>query len=179
MPGNFNFLNLDSAVRTLMLEEIHLDREKEMLYASDRFNETGHRVFAAFLLEAAERGTEATLADQLSNADCFNEMEFKAGQWKRVPNNAHTLYAQGEFNRYYIRAICRYLLANPMSKGRIYRARESSKPRPESQAKLGKIIDPQSVLTNLRDRIGAPVGFGLPDINSGLCIEIIVEDTSN
>jgi hypothetical protein len=83
------------------------------------------------------------------------------------------LFAQCEFNRFYSRAVCSYVLANPDYGIRIYRARQSRIPRPESEAKLGRMLDATVVLKDLRDHLATDVEFGLPEINSGLSLELV------
>ena len=100
-------------------------------------------------------------------------MELSAGKTKKVPNNAHTLFAQCEFNRFYCRGLCSYALGNPNNGIPIYRARQSSKPRLESEAKLGRMLDAAVVLKDLRNHLATDVEFGLPEINSGLSLELV------
>jgi hypothetical protein len=100
-------------------------------------------------------------------------MELSAGKWKKVGSNAPTLFAQCEFNRFYCRGLCLYALGNPGNGVRIYRARESSSPRPESEAKLGRMLDANVVLNDLRNHLATDVEFGLPEINSGLSLELV------
>ncbi|HEX3143912.1 MAG TPA: hypothetical protein VHQ64_08070 [Pyrinomonadaceae bacterium] len=99
--------------------------------------------------------------------------EVSAGKTKAVPRNAHTLFAQCEFNRFYCRGLCCYAIGNPVNGIRIYRARQSSKPRPQSEAKIGRLLDPNIVLKDLRDHLATDVEFGLPEINSGLSLELV------
>lgn len=113
-----------------------------MLVLSTRFTDDGKIGYPPLLQSAATNYNEAWLADRLIGS--FNEMELSAGKWKKVGRNAHTLFAQCEFNRFYCRGLCAYVLSNPNNGIRIYRARESSNPRPESQAKLGRMLDPTS-----------------------------------
>jgi len=90
----------------------------------------------------------------------------------RVPLNAHLILAEGEFNRFYIRALCR----KAISKGKIievYRAKQVDNPRTESQVLIGKSLDPQKLLDDLRQHIGVDIILGVPaGPNSGLSVRL-------
>jgi len=171
MPGDFDFRNLTPEMREFMLREIEQDIADDVLVLSKRFTGTGSIGYPGFLRSAASDHNEAWLAEHLIGS--FNPTELSAGKAKAVPRNAHTLFAQCEFNRFYCRAVCSYVLSNPNDGIRIYRARESKIPRPESEAKLGRILDAATVLKDLRERLATDVEFGLPEINSGLSLELV------
>lgn len=86
------------------------------------------------------------------------------------PHAAQQL-GEGEFNRYYIRGLCRRAEGEGKNKLIIYRGKEVSNPRPESEAKIGSAVSTEILLTTLRkndfvtieDAIGVPGGP-----NSGL-----------
>jgi len=171
MPGDFNFRNLTPAVREYMLREIDQDIADGVLYLSKRFTEAGNIGYPALLRSAATDYNEAWLAERLIGS--FIDMEMSAGKPKKVASNAHTLLAQSEFNRFYCRGICSYVIENPGTVVRIYRARESSKPRPQSEAKIGRVLVADVVLKDLQNRTGTDVDFGMPEINSGLSLELV------
>lgn len=171
MPSDFNFRNLTSDVRTHMLAEVDFDLSSGVLYPSDRFNDTGKAQYPTLIRSAVSSHDEAWLANSLQGM--FNEQEFKAGKWKKVRWDAHILFAQSEFNRFYIRGICCFALANPTHGVRVYRARASENPRPESEAKIGRMMAPAVVLADLRSRIGTDVEFGMPEVFSGLSLELV------
>jgi hypothetical protein len=176
MPNNFHFRNLTAEVRQHMLAEIDQDIADDVLVKSTRFTDDGVTGYPELLSRAAREHEEAWLAESLLGS--FNTTELSAGKEKSVPRNAHTVFAQGEFNRFYCRAICVYALANPNYSIRIYRARQSSNPRPESEAKLGKILDAATVLQDLRTRLATDVEFGPNEINSGLSLELVRNATT-
>ena len=171
MPGDFDFRNLTPEMRECMLREIDQDTADGVLVLSKRFTEAGSVGYPPLLRSAASEHNEAWLAERLIGS--FIDMELAAGKWKKVASNAHTLFAQCEFNRFYCRADCSYVLANPNYGIRIYRARQSRIPRPESEAKLGRMLDAAVVLKDLRDHLATDVEFGLPEINSGLSLELV------
>jgi len=171
MPGDFDLRNLIAEVRQHMIAEIDQDIADDVLVKSKRFSDDGALGYPPLLRSAATEYDEAWLAESLIGA--FNATELSAGKEKAVPRNAHTLFAQGEFNRFYCRAICLFALANPDYSIRVYRARQSTKPRPESEAKLGQILDAAMVLKDLRTRLATDVEFGPNEISSGLCLELV------
>lgn len=172
MPGDFDFRNLTAEVRQHMLAEIENDIADCVLVMSKRFTDDGAAKYPPLLRTAATEHNEAWLADQLIGS--FNATELSAGKPKAVRHDAHILFAQNEFNRFYCRAICRHALANPDYSLRIYRARQSKNPRPQSEAKLGSTLDAASVLKDLQDHLATDVEFGMPEINSGLSLELVL-----
>jgi len=171
MPGDFDFRNLTAEVRQHMVAEIDQDMADGVLVKSKRFTDAGVVGYPPLLRSAATKYDEAWLAERLVGS--FNATELSAGKIKPVPRNAHTLFAQCEFNRFYCRAICLFALANYNYSIRVYRARQSKVPRPQSEAKLGRILDAATVLKDLRDRLATDVEFGPNEINSGLSLELV------
>lgn len=174
MPGNFEFRNLTQETRSMMLTEVDSDQASGVLYPSACFNETGPGIYPVLLREAITSFEEAWLGDQLRTKGCFGERYVDSnGKDSKVPTNAHERFAQGEFNRFYIRSLCLQALSNPDKRLIVYRARESSFKRPESEAKIGKTVSAQEVLDDLRTSIGTGTFFGVPEANSGLSLELI------
>lgn len=171
MPGDFTFRNLTPEVRECMLREIDQDIADGVLYLSKRFTEAGNIGYPPLLRSAATDYNEAWLAERLIGS--FNVEETSARKTIQVARTAHTLLAQCEFNRFYCRGICSYAIEYPDNIVRIYRARESSKPRAQSEAKIGRMLVADVVLKDLRNRIGTDLEFGTPEINSGLSLELV------
>jgi hypothetical protein len=174
--GDFDFRNLTAEVRQHMLAEIDQDIADDVLVKSKRFTENGIVGYPPLLRSAASEYDEAWLAERLIGS--LNATELSAGKLKPVPRNAHTLFAQCEFNRFYCRAICLFALTNPDYSIRVYRARQSKIPRPESEAKLCKTLDAATVLKDLRDHLATDVEFGPNEINSGLSLELVLNANS-
>ena len=172
----FSFVDLDDRTRPLMLDEVRHDSENGSVYISTRLNDFGKKQYPTLLQSAFAVGTEQTLANELKTG-CFNDTEQrkkpKGGYTiASIPANAHEVLAEGEFNRYYIRALCRRAVAEG-KKLQVYRAKSVTNPRCESHAKVGQDVDPQSLLTDLRKNIGVDTCLGLPaGPNSGLCVRL-------
>lgn len=169
--ANFTFFNLDEETRKLMLEEINSDISKDNLYLSNRLDINGKEKYPAFLIESVNNGTEETFTNLLLQDGCFNETESVQGRPKKVPSNAPSLLCQSEFNRFYIRAICLRAINQNQDEVEIYRGRESSWARPESEMLIGTNLNANDLLEDLRSSIGtSPKLF--PDINSGLTVKL-------
>jgi hypothetical protein len=96
----------------------------------------------------------------------------------KVPTNSREMLAEGEFNRYYIRAICRIAIEEQVSL-EIYHAKSVHSPRTESQQKIGQTVNPSTLLTDLRSHIEVDTALGLPaGPNSGLSVRLSIKETA-
>lgn len=168
--------NLDEATRKFMLEEIEHDLSNGALYLGKRLSPKGEADYPNLLTEAARSHDDEWLAGQLNLGDRLKAMEerrTKSGTtMAKVPVNAHETLAEGEFNRFYIRALCRRAIAEALALV-VYRAKAVSTPRSESQAKIGQQVDPTKLLADLRDNPGVDTALGLPaGPNSGLSVKL-------
>ena len=78
-----------------------------------------------------------------------------------------------EFNRFYIRALCRRAIDDNIPALAVYRARPSKNPRPTSEKKVGNLVDPRELLDDLRARPGTRPAMGLPaGPNSGVSVRL-------
>lgn len=169
----FKFENLDSKTRELMLDEVELDIKNGKLYLSPRLSDYGKKQYIQLLKNTILKGNETIFADNLRNQSCLNSSELRKSKIVRVPVNASETLAEGEFNRYYIRAVCRMVIEDKRGILEIYRAKQVSTPRLESQLMIGKIVDPDKLLNDLRTNIGVDTVLGLPPgPNSGLSVRI-------
>ncbi len=173
---SFSFKDLTNETRRYMIEEVNYDLQNGNLYLSDRLSDTGKSVYADLLIKSIEHGDEATLAQSLIGK--FNSTYFRKNpsgtlSSVKMPINQNVMLAEGEFNRFYIRALCR----TAMLKGRklkIYRAKFSTSPRLDSERKIGSFVDAQQLLLDLRKNTGTDTALGLPPgPNSGLSVELV------
>lgn len=170
-----NLRNLDDLTRKYMLEELSLDIKKNKLCLGKYLSEVGKSDYPILLRSAMENGDIASLAESLKNNERLEShvmcSRSKSGM-KKVPKNASEMLAEGEFNRFYIRAKCRRAIDESVMVI-AYRARESRNPRMESLALEGKEFDPTELLTALRNSIGVEAGLGLPPgPNSGMSVDL-------
>lgn len=162
-------------IRKFMREEIELDENNGQLYFSKRLSQTGLQDYPDLLKTAVTNHDIAWLASQLKNKGCIKQMEEQTRNGvvhaKKVPHNAAESMAEGEFNRFYMRGLCRYALNSGVTALEVYRARISSSPRSESEQRVGEKVSPEVLLQDLRENIGANTFLGIPGgVNSGLSV---------
>lgn len=172
----FYFENLDEKTRKYMLEELEYDNQNHNLYISTRLNNYGINLYPKTLAKAASSGNEVTFASDINQGylNLTEQRKSRKGGYTtaKVPSNAHELLAEGEFNRLYVRALCRRAIDENLIL-EVYRAKPVNNPRSESQAKIGQLVDPNTLLHDLRTNIGIDTALGIPaGPNSGLSVKI-------
>ena len=172
------YRSLDQQTRQIMLEEFNLDISSGNMYLSKRFNDFGEEYYVKAMPKHIMEGSDDTLAEDLKNNDCFKSHEERKNPkggvtLAKIPETACQTFAEGEFNRFYIRA----LSIRAATEGRplqIYRGRQSTNPRPESEALIGSNVNPGAILNDLRENKGIDTVLGLPSgPNSGLTVNLI------
>lgn len=174
-----NYRNLDEVTRPLMLEEIELqERTEPGLYYSSYLSDRGRADWPTLLRTAAQSHTDTWFGNELQNQGRLNE----TAQRRRpkgdgfttvsVPHTANETLSEGEFNRFYIRAVCRRAINEGHSYVVVYRAKEVAHPRPESEARIGTHVDPHVLLADLRANVGVETSSGFPGPNSGLSVHL-------
>ena len=179
----FDFQNLSDRVRGLMQDEVDFDVDENNLHLSSRLSPKGQREWKNLLRRVFEDGSEVELTNELGEpgGEYLNAREINArtGGTKSVPTNAGQTLAEGEFNRYYIRALCQLVLQDG-GQLEIYRARTSAKPDPVSQSRIGSPIDALDLLNDLRKNVGTDTALGVAGHpNSGLSVRIRSRDGSD
>ena len=168
---------LDDRTRHLMLEEVQRDEHANTLYLSPRLSARGQTDFPVLLRQAVQQHDDNWLAQQLRKEDRLNRTETRTRQGKThvadVPHTAPETLAEGEFNRFYIRALCVRAIEDGL-RLQVYRAKSVTNPRSVSQARVGTYVDPQTLLHDLRSHQGVDTALGLPaGPNSGLSVLLI------
>lgn len=140
---------------------------------SPRLNNKGRADYPGLLRTALTQGDDSSLAAELSAGGLLKTHETRKRGGKtytaRVPSNAAETLAEGEFNRFYLRGLCRFALDTRIDHLIIYRAKQVREPRPESEARIGTKISPHLLLEDLRAHPGVDTALGLPPgPNSGL-----------
>lgn len=154
-----NYANLDDHTRRFMREEIAMDNAAGTLYMSARLSPRGAQDWPDLLQGAAAQGNDATLAEMLNRDGRLNEFEErrkpKGGvTMARVPETAAATLAEGEFNRFYSRALCRRALDQGIPRLIVCRAKHVTSPRRESEQKIGTQFDAGQLLADLRANPG-------------------------
>jgi hypothetical protein len=170
--------DLTPSVRARMLDEIAADRAARRLYSGKRLTPRGHALYPDLLERAAREGTPETLAAALRAAGCMQPSSSpRAGRLVigtvGSQDRAQTL-AEGEFNRFYMRAVCLEAIARGMPVVQIYRAKRVQEPRPRSQMLIGGHKDAEALLRDLRVNVGESTESGVPGgPNSGLSVSLL------
>lgn len=164
--------NLDSVTRGYMVQEMQMGDH----YESPRLTSQGLSAWPALMQEAAKHHNDDWLAQQLINHNYLRSEESYTRDGvtrSRRINQQHAAQqlGEGEFNRYYIRGLCQRAKKDGKNELVIYRGKDVTTPRPESEAKIGTLVSIEVLLATLRkndfvtieDAIGVPGGP-----NSGL-----------
>lgn len=89
--------------------------------------------------------------------------------------NAAEVLAQSEFNRYFVRGLCRRAIATKIERLQVFRAKPVANPRAESEHKIGLLVDPEVVLIDVRksQEYGVETALGIPPgPGSGITLRI-------
>jgi hypothetical protein len=170
--------NLDAETRRFMLEEIEMDIASDRLYLSSYLGQRAQGNWADLLRSAAATGTDDSLAAELRRPGMLNattQRRKPTGGYTtaRVPHTAPETLAEGEYNRYFCRGLCRRAIANGIARLKVFRAKAVENPRPESQEKIGLLIDPEVILIDIRNSTGVETALGIPPgPNSGITLKI-------
>jgi len=171
------YRSLNERTRRFMVSEIENDISKGSLYISPRLTKEHRETWVYLLIEAAKGQSDSWLAEELRSRHMLAAQEqrkTKSGYTTvKVPSNAHEALAEGEFNRFYIRAVCLATLEDKKVSVTAYRGRASANPRPETEAAVGKEFDAAILLEDLRSSPGVDTALGIPSgPNSGLTVFI-------
>jgi hypothetical protein len=171
-------VDLDKRTRELMLAEMEYDVARNQLHISPFLSGQGQRDYPNLLREAIESGDETTLAAALNEQRrierAMPRKQQKGGfQLVASPYTAADTVAESEFNRYYIRALCRRAIEDGIPELVVYRARPATNPRPESEALVETAVGPAELLADLRAHPGEATALGIPaGPNSGISVRL-------
>jgi hypothetical protein len=157
-----------------MCEEITRAKESDNIYFSTRFNEIGRKIWIQLLRSAAENFDEHWLAFQLEMAGGMTHLKPQKKPWnytiEYMPDTRVEMLATGQFNRFYMAAICDRALEDGEISVSIYRAKHKRNPREDSQILEGTFRDPNDLLQELRNK-DLCLKCEISRINSGLSID--------
>jgi hypothetical protein len=165
-----NFINLDSATRRFMVEEINNDIKVGTLYESPRLSPSGTQQYPELLRTAAQDGSD----DSLWLNTTEQRRRPKGGMTlAKVPITAPETLAEGEFNRFYARGLCLRAMAQGIESLVVYRPKDVVNPRPESVVLIGKSLPAKQLLDDLLANPRKDIPLGLPPgPNSGLSVKL-------
>lgn len=174
----FHFHHLDPRTRKLMADEVARDMAAGTLYYGQRLSAQGRQDWPQLLQDAIARGDEDSLAASLRRGNRLNTTEQRrtpsgGTTTAGVPVTAAETLADGEFNRFYIRAVCRRALEDGIPIVIVSRAKPAMNARSASEAKIGTRLHADALLNGLRTNPGVDTALGLPaGPNSGLSVEL-------
>lgn len=147
-------------VRAFMREEFLWSSQRNKLYFGQYLSEAGRARYSRLLEKALRSGSPDSLAESLA----------QPGLWQaNAPRKSVETFAWDEFNKYYMRGLCRWVQLHPHHHAlEVIRGRASQSRRASSDATLGNSRNPEKFLQALREspRINP---FGA---NSGLTLRI-------
>lgn len=173
----YDYEPVPAEIRKLMLDELQYDAEHNSLYLNPLLKPDSAAAYLSLLLTALETGTPESFGAALGAADLLQAQQTYIRQEREVTaklpaNYALTLVA-GEFNRYYMRAVCRAAIQQAVPAVEIYRAKAVATPRQTADERIGRCLPPDAVLADLRQtNFEQPSQYGLGAPNSGLSIRI-------
>jgi len=165
--------DIDDVDRRFMLEEFSRDMTEGRIYPSPRLSPTGTADFPGLLREAVAEHDDNWLAEQLNSGGRLRTRETSQRKGvpyqKAVPWNAADTLAEGEFNRLYIRGQCLRALHEGAAKVEIFRAKAVTDPRPDSEFRIGVLVDASQLLDDIRNHVGIDTALKVPGgPNSGI-----------
>ncbi len=173
----FDYEPVSADLRKLMLDELQYDAEHNALYINPLLKPGSAAAYLPLLLAALEAGTPESFALALSAVQLLEAQQTYTRQGREVtaklPANYALTLAAGEFNRYFMRAVCRSAIAQGMPAVEIYRAKAVATPRQTADERVGRRVPPDALLADLRQsNFEQPSQYGLGAPNSGLSIRI-------
>jgi hypothetical protein len=202
--------DLDDTTRKWMMEEYRHDLDKGALFVSPLLSDRGRREYPDLLKEAIGRHDEAWLASALGSGDRMNltqksvhqgsgehhKLAFRAGHSnpkagipaddaaQEVPTSTPQVLAEGVFNRYYARGLCRRAIDEGVDALEIYRYSRAAgvhftdqslgePSEPGIDRTGGTTVDPKELLARLRNTPEEEMDTGVPgEPNSGLSVRL-------
>ncbi|SRR5258708_14975014 len=171
-----NLQNLTEA-RSKMVSELDADIGAGTLYISARLSPQGRTRYPVLLREAMQSHNDAWLAGKMRAEGLFSDTETRQTKkgpiTARVPVTAADTLAEGEFNRFYARGLCRFAIDSRIDRVTVYRAKEVAVPRAESEQMIGTTVSATALLSDLRTHTGMDTALHLPPgPNSGLSVRL-------
>jgi hypothetical protein len=170
--------DLDARTRRLMLDEVDYDISHNQLHISPFLSGQGQHDYVNLLREAIQNGNDATLEKDLrAHRRIIRALPRRTRSGKfgiaAAPLNAAQTLAEGEFNRFYIRALARRAIEDGIAELVVFRAKNVHTPRVESEVLIETTLPPDELLTDLREHPDQPATLGVPaGANSGLSVRL-------
>lgn len=174
---SFEFPQLDAMTRSAMTEEFEADVASERLYIGKRLNELGEAAYRDALPDALRNGSPEALQAKLEPVPgdlWIPGIIAKNGRRSTTNVTAAQTLAEGEFNRFYMRAICLRAISEGDGRVKVRRGKQVANPRSDPSVKVKEkdVLDAVLVLEDIRRHPGEDTSLGVPrGPNSGLSLE--------
>ncbi len=170
-------VDLNVATRAAMLAELEEDIGAGKVVLSPHLKDGAGSEFISLLVSALRDFHDVWLASALRTKGLVRTHETIPTQHgpKRItlPPDTPELLAEGEYNRYYLRGLCRRAIEESFPTLWIYRANGEARRRPECDRLVGTPIDPCVLLEALQGGASTDEALGLPaERHSGLSARI-------
>jgi hypothetical protein len=192
MEENMEFTNLDEMTRHYMLMELDADVREGRVAVSPLLTERGRGEYADLLAEALRHHDPYWLASELRSGRRMRIAVEDADVEKLIPEELPVfepdVLAEGEFNRYYVRGMCRRALDEGIEELKIvklnrgpyanfvYQSGDLPKDEREREVDVAGRVDPGWLLEKLRQDPEAEMDVGIPgEPGSGLTVEFLEE----
>lgn len=173
-----NLVDMSEEIRDRMAEEINTDLNGRAPDFSMRLTEIGRQKFAELLLEAVSSHDDRWLTIQLNGRGLIKRTETRrrrSGGFSevKVPDTAAETLSEDVFNRYYVRALCKFAIENGIEEVEVYRAKHVKTPRSSSRRLIGQRFSVHDLLQHV---LTAGSNAIIPQgPNSGLSVRLVRE----
>lgn len=164
--NKYHFKDKCDEINKIMISELKQDIDSNAVYLSKDMYPEKLREYNLKFLEHVTTFDLEGFVDYLQKNNFFRETK---NDGSKVASNAAQRLAEGEFNKIYIRAVCKKAINSNLSVV-IYRYKESSVKRIESEEKIGEKVDPGEVYDDLIKNRVTGVASILPEVSSGLSV---------
>ncbi len=166
--------NLDDETRRLMIQEIDRDVGDNTIYISNYFQDDAKDAWIELLNQAANQSDDDWLIYSVETGGLLKTHTLRANAKKgfiqvKVPHTAAMNISEGQFNQFYIRALCVRADAEGFDL-EVYRAKAVENPRDDAYP-IGSKVDPLQLLEELRENKGA--GSTIAQPNSGRSVRLV------
>jgi hypothetical protein len=186
--GTMEYTNLDETTRRYMLMELEEDVREGRVILSRLLTNRGQGEFIDLLGEAMRHHDPYWLGSELRSGGRMHIALEDADVQKLAPEELPVyepdVLAEGEFNRYYVRGMCRRALDEGIEELRIvkltkgpyasfvYKSGDLPQDEREREVDVADKVDPQWLLEKLRQDPEGEMDLGIPgEPGSGLTVE--------
>ncbi|MEX2143652.1 MAG: hypothetical protein WD740_03585 [Anaerolineales bacterium] len=159
-----------------MLQEFEYDVERGANFIDPRLISKMSDIYLQLLRVAIQSGTAESFSDAIDHHHLLKEEETRQVGEKtilaKVPKTANHTLGEGEFNRYYMRAICLQAIKLGHANVEIYRAKPVQTARREAQHGVGTFKNAAELLQHLR-ATNISVDGVFPGANSGKSVRMV------